>query len=113
MVGERVHDLTGGNQSLAAQHLGIPRRTFCRKLNEYHITFGRRSGFSRKAAPALPVLFRAELEVPVQVTTKERRSFSAQARKLSVGDLGLRNFRSPTRTRMNSRFSSRSPALVS
>ena len=37
------------------------------------------------------MLFRAELEVPVQVTTKDRRSFSAQARKLSVGGLGLRN----------------------
>ena len=39
MVGERVHGLTGGNQSLAAQRLGIPRRTFCRRLNEYRITF--------------------------------------------------------------------------
>ena len=91
----RALDLTGGNQSLAAQHLGIPRRTFCRKLNEHHITAGRRGGSPGKTAATTPVLFRAELDVPVQISTKDGRSFSAQARNLSLGGLGLRNFRSP------------------
>ncbi len=91
----RALDLTGGNQSLAAQHLGIPRRTFCRKLNEYHITFGRRSRSSGRAAPSVPALFRAELDVPVHITTKDGRAFSAQAKNLSIGGLGLQDFRSP------------------
>jgi len=89
----RALEATGGNQSLAAQHLGIPRRTFCRKLNEYKITFGRREGNCGNTALRLPTYFRAELSVPVVVTTKDGHSFSAEARNLSVGGLGLQNFR--------------------
>ncbi len=39
----RTLEATGGNQSLAAEQLGIPRRTFCRKLNQHHIRLGRRN----------------------------------------------------------------------
>jgi transcriptional regulator with PAS, ATPase and Fis domain len=38
----RALEANGGNQSRAAQQLGMPRRTFCRKLGEYKITLGRR-----------------------------------------------------------------------
>ena len=49
----RTLETTGGNQSLAAKQLGIPRRTFCRKLNEHKITFGRRATSNRKVGVAL------------------------------------------------------------
>jgi MoxR-like ATPase len=90
----RTLEATGGNQSLAAQQLGIPRRTFCRKLNEHHITLGRRRGASSEASSPLPEYCRAELTVPVTVTTRDGRSFLAQARNLSVGGLGLECVRS-------------------
>lgn len=86
---------TGGNQSLAARQLGIPRRTFCRKLNEHKITFGRHAPSRAKAAPPLPVYFRAEFSVPVALRSKDGRCFTAEARNLSVGGLGLQDFRPP------------------
>jgi hypothetical protein len=85
---------TGGNQSLAAKQLGIPRRTFCRKLNEHKITFGRHSA-PAKSALTLPMYFRAELDVPVVLRDEDGRCFTADARNLSVGGLGLHNFRPP------------------
>ena len=47
----RALEATGGNQSRAAQQLGMPRRTFCRKLDEYQITWA-------GAEPANPPLQR-------------------------------------------------------
>jgi DNA-binding NtrC family response regulator len=91
----RTLETTGGNQSLAARQLGIPRRTFCRKLNEHKITFGRRTTSPAKSALPLPVYFRAEFSVPVALRTKDGRCFTADARNLSVGGLGLQNFRPP------------------
>jgi DNA-binding protein Fis len=91
----RTLETTGGNQSLAAKQLGIPRRTFCRKLNEHNITFGRRATTPVKSALALPACFRAEFSVPVLLCTREGHRFTAEARNLSVGGLGLENFRPP------------------
>ncbi len=91
----RTLETTGGNQSLAARQLGIPRRTFCRKLNEHKITFGRRVTSSAKYALPLPMYFRAECDVPVVLRAQDGRCFTADARNLSVGGLGLQNFRPP------------------
>ncbi len=91
----RTLETTGGNQSLAAKQLGIPRRTFCRKLNEHKITFGRRTTCPAKSALPLPICFRAEFSVPVVLRTRDGRCFTADARNLSVGGVGLRNFRPP------------------
>jgi len=87
----RALEMTRGNQSLAAEHLGMPRRTFCRKLNQYQITLGRRSSSATKAGARTPLSFRAELNVPVIMTTNTGLSFTADARNLSAGGLGLKN----------------------
>jgi len=86
----RALEMTRGNQSLAADHLGMPRRTLCRKLNQYQITLGRRSSSARAGARS-PVSHRAELNVPVIMTTNTGVSFTADARNLSAGGLGLQN----------------------
>ncbi len=91
----RTLQTTGGNQSLAARQLGIPRRTFCRKLNEHKITFGRHTASAAKSVVPLPIYFRAEFNVPVSLRTKDGYRFTADARNLSVGGLGLQNFRPP------------------
>ena len=87
-------EMTRGNQSLAAEHLGMPRRTLCRKLNHYQITLGRRRS-SPKTATLPTVYHRTELNVPVSLTSKRGSSFTAEARNLSVGGLGLQDIRPP------------------
>jgi hypothetical protein len=94
----RALEMTHGNQSLAAEHLGMPRRTFCRKLNHYQITLGRRSGYSAKSV-ARPVVFhRTEINVPVSMTDSTGHIFTAEARNLSVGGLGLQSVQPPVQT---------------
>lgn len=91
----RALEMTQGNQSLAAEHLGMPRRTFCRKLNQYHISLGRRSSSSARAGARPPGSYRAELKVPVIMTTNTGLSITADARNVSVGGLGLENIHPP------------------
>ncbi|HVP53555.1 MAG TPA: sigma 54-interacting transcriptional regulator [Candidatus Eisenbacteria bacterium] len=86
----RTLESTGGNQSQAAERLGIPRRTFCRKLNEYHITLGRRRTSSYNSSQLLPGKCRAELNVPVLLKSKDGRCANAEAIDLSIGGIGLR-----------------------
>ena len=86
----RALESTGGNQSLAALRLGVPRRTFCRKLNAYGITFGRRSCGSSARVRVLD--FRAELNVAVAVKSRDGHCVTAETRNLSVGGLGVQNF---------------------
>ena len=87
---------TGGNQSLAAARLNMPRRTFCRKLNAYQITFGRGNrGSAARATPALSAAFRAELNVPIAIRSHDGRCFTGEVWNLSTGGVGVQNFRSP------------------
>ena len=87
----RTLEATNGNQRIAADQLGIPRRTFCRKLNEHHITAGRR-GTSRSKSPS-PLLgsCRAELKIPVTIKGKDGCCFLAETTDLSIGGMGLQN----------------------
>jgi two-component system, NtrC family, response regulator AtoC len=87
-------EMTRGNQSLAAEHLGMPRRTLCRKLNHYQITLGRRRS-SHKTATLPGVYHRTELNVPVSLTSNGGTCFAAEARNLSVGGLGLQDIQPP------------------
>ncbi len=85
----RALEATGGNQSRAAQQLGMPRRTFCRKLDEYQITLGRRRS-GELAAISLLASHRVEYHAPVQVVTNSGLRFDAEATDVSVGGIGLR-----------------------
>jgi transcriptional regulator with GAF, ATPase, and Fis domain/Tfp pilus assembly protein PilZ len=86
----RALEMTGGNQRLAARQLGMPRRTFCRKLSEMHIVLDdRQNGDAGKRSEKPPLDRRKELQVPVSITTKTGRSFAAASRNLSLGGLGL------------------------
>jgi len=91
----RALEVTRGNQSLAAEHLGMPRRTLCRKLNHYQITLGRRSASSTKAAGHPDAYHRTELNVPVSMTNHSGRTFTAETRNLSLGGLGLQKVQPP------------------
>jgi two-component system, NtrC family, response regulator AtoC len=79
-------EANSGNQSRAAQQLGIPRRTFCRKLDEYQITLGRRRTGENASAS-----HRVEFQVPVQVVCTGGNSFEAESTDVSAGGIGLRS----------------------
>jgi len=91
----RALEVTRGNQSLAAEHLGMPRRTLCRKLNHYQITLGRRRSSPAKTDTLPAVYHRTELNVPVGMTSNSGSSFTAEARNVSLGGLGLQNIQPP------------------
>jgi transcriptional regulator with AAA-type ATPase domain len=87
--------VTGGNQTRAAERLGIPRRTFCRKLQQFDIALERRrTSAARHSADAAPE-HRKELSVPVRIITDGGRELPATARNLSLGGLGLQDLGAP------------------
>ncbi|MGA9564579.1 MAG: sigma 54-interacting transcriptional regulator [Candidatus Korobacteraceae bacterium] len=87
----RALEATGGNQSQAAARLGVPRRTFCRKLNEYHITLGRRQRDGTQAPSIVTENRRTRLNVPVKVQTNGGECTLVEATDLSMGGMGLRD----------------------
>jgi DNA-binding NtrC family response regulator len=91
-----VHALesTGGNQSRAALQLGMPRRTFCRKLDEYEIGTGRRRS-GETADSTFPARYRVNLCAPVRVVTSGGHSFDAEATDVSAGGIGLKVLAEP------------------
>jgi transcriptional regulator with AAA-type ATPase domain len=93
----RALELNHGNQTLAALHLGMPRRTFCRKLNQLQIPVERRHGRVASApADAAPSPdHRKELVVPVSILAASGDSLEAESSNLGLGGLGLRNVQIP------------------
>jgi DNA-binding NtrC family response regulator len=83
----RALEATGGNQSQAAQQLGIPRRTFCRKLEEYQIDHGRRRDVDRLGLASK----RVEIRVPLLLATTHGNSFTAETTDISAGGIGLKS----------------------
>jgi hypothetical protein len=78
-----------GHQGLAAEELGISRRTLSRQLRQLR-TEGQQS------PEVLGILslrqqhyFRSALEVPVQVKTSDGYTFSTQCLNISLGGVGL------------------------
>ena len=90
---------TGGHRTLAAEQLGISRRTLSRKLKEYSIT----------AAPGEPSVtlgfisteqqkfFRARVQIPVTVRNSQGEEVCVQGVNLSTGGMGLDGIKEPLR----------------
>jgi len=92
----RVLSQAGGHQGLAAEQLGISRRTLSRKLKQYKIDAERRT-----SAPLLGALsgeqqtyFRAPLDVPVHVQTK-LGELSAHSVNVSLGGIAVSGIAEP------------------
>ena len=89
--GAIFHALTraGGHQGIAAEQLGISRRTLCRKLKRYKLEaqkpelmpLGTLSGHEK-------VYFRAVVEIPVSISTSDAQ-YDAMAVNVSAGGLAL------------------------
>jgi len=91
---------TGGHRALAAEQLGISRRTLSRKLKEYNISFAQ----ADSAAAPLGIIsneqqkfFRARVEIPVTIKNARGDEIRAQGVNLSTGGMGLDCLQDPLR----------------
>jgi PAS domain S-box-containing protein len=90
---------TGGQRTLAAEQLGISRRTLSRKLKEYSINFA-------PGECAIPLgfvsteqqkFFRARVEIPVAIKNSRGEEIHVQGVNLSTGGMGLDGLKEPLR----------------
>ena len=90
---------TGGQRTLAAEQLGISRRTLSRKLKEYNINFA--PGDSTASLGFISndqqKFFRARVEIPVTIRNSQGEQIQAQAKNLSTGGMGLDGVKEPLR----------------
>jgi len=81
---------TGGHQGLAAEQLGISRRTLSRKLKLYNLQAERRqegAGSLGKLGPEQQHYFRAEVEVPIRI--RNSRGLEVEARTINMSSGGV------------------------
>ena len=90
---------TGGQRTLAAEQLGISRRTLSRKLKEYSINFA-----PGDAAPSLGLIsneqqkfFRARVDIAVTVRNSQGETLQVRGMNLSTGGMGLDGLKEPLR----------------
>jgi two-component system, NtrC family, response regulator AtoC len=90
---------TGGHRALAAEQLGISRRTLSRKLKEYKVNF-----VPGESAASLGVIsneqqkfFRARVQLPVTVKNSHGEEVCVQGVNLSTGGMGLDGLKEPLR----------------
>jgi PAS domain S-box-containing protein len=90
---------TGGQRALAAEQLGISRRTLSRKLKEYNINFAQGSGTPPLASISneQQKFFRARVQIPVTVRNAKGEEISVQGVNLSTGGMGLDGLTEPLR----------------
>ena len=90
---------TGGHRTLAAEQLGISRRTLSRKLREYNINFAA----GESVAPLGFVsteqqkFFRARIEIPVTIRNARGEEITGKGVNLSTGGIGLDGLKEPLR----------------
>jgi hypothetical protein len=94
----RALDRVGGHQGMAADQLGISRRTLSRKLKQYNLESATQPsvGPLGKLSEAEQRYFRARVDVPAQMTTRDAQ-FSGQVLNLSAGGVALNGIREPLR----------------
>lgn len=90
---------TGGQRTLAAEQLGISRRTLSRKLKEYNISFapGDRNAALGFISNDQQKFFRARVEIPVMVRNAQGEEIQVQGVNLSTGGMGLDGLKEPLR----------------
>ena len=90
---------TGGHRSLAAEQLGISRRTLSRKLKEYNINFaaGETTASLGFISTEQQKFFRARVEIPVTLRNSQGQEINVQGVNLSTGGMGLDGVKEPLR----------------
>ena len=90
---------TGGQRTLAAEQLGISRRTLSRKLKEYNINFapGDSTASLGLISNEQQKFFRARVEIPVTIRNTQGDEIQAQGINLSTGGMGLDGVEEPLR----------------
>jgi PAS domain S-box-containing protein len=91
---------TGGQRTMAAEQLGISRRTLSRKLKEYGINFaaGESTGTSLGfISTEQQKFFRARVEIPVTVKNSQGEEIAVKGVNLSTGGMGLDGLKEPLR----------------
>jgi transcriptional regulator with PAS, ATPase and Fis domain len=90
---------TGGQRTLAAEQLGISRRTLSRKLKEYNISFapGDTTASLGFISNEQQKFFRARVEIPVTVRNSQGEVTQVQGKNLSTGGMGLDGLKEPLR----------------
>src|SRR3989442_12714347 len=93
----RALERTGGHRGLAAEQLGISRRTLSRKLKEYNIS-------SPMGDTSLGVIsfeqqkfFRARVQLSVTIRNSQGEEAHVQGVNLSTGGMGLDGLPDPMR----------------
>jgi PAS domain S-box-containing protein len=91
---------TGGHRTLAADQLGISRRTLSRKLKEYKINFAASDGSATPLgfiSTEQQKFFRARVEISVTIKNSQGEEISVQGVNLSTGGMGLDGLKEPLR----------------
>ena len=90
---------TGGQRTLAAEQLGISRRTLSRKLKEYNITFapGETTASLGSISNEQQKFFRTRVQIAVTVKSAQGEEIHVQGVNLSTGGMGLDGLKEPLR----------------
>ncbi|HET6178047.1 MAG TPA: sigma 54-interacting transcriptional regulator [Candidatus Sulfotelmatobacter sp.] len=90
---------TAGHRTMAAEQLGISRRTLSRKLKEYNINFapGESSASLGFISTEQQKFFRARVEIAVTVKNSQGDEIHVQGVNLSTGGMGLDGIKEPLR----------------
>lgn len=90
---------TGGQRTLAAEQLGISRRTLSRKLKEYNISFapGDTTASLGFISNEQQKFFRARVEISVTIRNSQGEETQVQGKNLSTGGMGLDGLKEPLR----------------
>ncbi len=90
---------TGGQRTLAAEQLGISRRTLSRKLKEYNINFapGESTASLGSISNEQQKFFRARIQIPVKIKSSQGEEIEVNGVNLSTGGMGLDGLKEPLR----------------
>jgi PAS domain S-box-containing protein len=90
---------TGGQRTLAAEQLGISRRTLSRKLKEYNIQFAPGESVASLGfiSNEQQKFFRARVETAVTIKNSQGEEIHVRGVNLSTGGMGLDGLKEPLR----------------